>query len=69
MRHKRRPLFSGGFVLFVLFFITFLIQSLSDIMWESPAIELVTTMGVQNIVFPSWWVNVPPLITGTEVFG
>jgi len=37
-----------------------------DIMFPSPQMDLYQ-LGIRDIVFSSWWVNFPPLITSTQV--
>ena len=38
-----------------------------DIMFEEPQMSLYHRHGIRNFLWSSWWVNEPPLITGTQV--
>jgi hypothetical protein len=38
-----------------------------DLMFEEPQLSLYYTHGIRDFLWSSWWVDVPPLITGTQV--
>jgi len=38
-----------------------------DLMFEQPQLGLYARFGVRDFLWSSWWVNEPPLITGTQV--
>lgn len=38
-----------------------------DIMFAKPQLELLDRDGVTNLIFSSWWVNTPPILTATQI--
>eukprot|EP00011_Vannellida_sp_DIVA3-517-6-12_P001013 CAMPEP_0114607780 /NCGR_PEP_ID=MMETSP0168-20121206/2240_1 /TAXON_ID=95228 ORGANISM="Vannella sp., Strain DIVA3 517/6/12" /NCGR_SAMPLE_ID=MMETSP0168 /ASSEMBLY_ACC=CAM_ASM_000044 /LENGTH=555 /DNA_ID=CAMNT_0001818659 /DNA_START=112 /DNA_END=1775 /DNA_ORIENTATION=+ len=37
-----------------------------DVMFQLPQLDLYEELGIRDFTWTSWWVNVPPLITGTQ---
>lgn len=38
-----------------------------DVMFAKPQVELLSREGVTDLIFSSWWVNTPPILTATQV--
>lgn len=38
-----------------------------DIMFAKPQVEMMARAGVNNLIFASWWVNTPPMLTATQI--
>lgn len=38
-----------------------------DIMFAKPQIEMLKKFGVTEVLFSSWWVNTPPILTATQI--
>lgn len=38
-----------------------------DVMFAKPQLELLYREGVTDLIFSSWWVNTPPILTATQV--
>lgn len=38
-----------------------------DIMFAKPQLELLNRHGVTDLIFSSWWVNTPPILTATQI--
>jgi hypothetical protein len=38
-----------------------------DVMFAKPQVEMMKRYGVTDLIFSSWWVNTPPILTATQV--
>jgi predicted amidohydrolase len=54
-------------VAFDLFGVRFGMMICFDIMFAKPQVEMLKRYGVTDVIFSSWWVNTPPVLTATQI--
>lgn len=52
---------------FELFGVKFGVLICFDIMFAKPQIEMLQRYGVTDVIYPTWWVNTPPILTAVQI--